>query len=357
MGHLKVHMVSVRKRAEANVDFWFRGFCSFSDLVDGTAVSQLHQSAQKADYCEIFNRFGVKTSKRAAAKADGLGQDVLQEVLSFLKTCLIAGPQHKLEMARGASFLRSLPGVEKQDDHTDFDFRDFIPPLAFRRAKPFSIWIALVDGSHLWLSGVERQFNAGDVVVFAGDCRHSGAANASRRIINYRLFSYVPTRDFDVPWEFNNCRDAVKKGAIQVTDEYDVKRLHAETNPVSASFKPSEHAKYLYDRRTGAFYEFSVPLWLDGLDTAEPSTPDPYAPGRLSSLSSFNPVSGVRHCPHFSIEDFIPNREERDVLNDFRAQCTLCKLKRKRARDTPGDTLQQPEGRFKQQIKSNDKSK
>ena len=104
---------------------------------------RLIQSAQEADYCNIFNRFGVKTSKRAAAKADGLGQVVLQEVLSFLKTCLIAGPQHVLEMARGASFLRSLTGVEKQDDHTDFDFRDFLPPLAFRRAKPFSIWIAL----------------------------------------------------------------------------------------------------------------------------------------------------------------------------------------------------------------------
>jgi hypothetical protein len=246
-------------------------------------------------------------------------------------------------MARGASFLRSLPGVEKQDDHTDFDFRDFLPPLAFRRAKPFSIWIALVDGSHLWLSGVERQFNAGDVVVFAGDCRHSGAANNSRRIINYRLFSYVPTREFDVPWDFDHCRDAVKKTAIQVTDEAEVKRLHAETNPVSGSFKPSEHAKYLYDRKTGAFYEFSVPLWLDGLDTAEPSMSDPYAPERLSSLSSFNPVSGVRHCPHFSVEDFFPNRKERDVLNDFRAQCTLCKLKKKRSRDTPDDTLQRPE--------------
>ena len=357
MGHLKVHRVSVRKRAEANVDFWFRGFCSFSDLVDGTTVSQLHQSAQVADYCEIFNRFGVKTSKRAAAKADGLGQDVLQEVLSFLKTCLIAGPQHKLEMARGASFLRSLPGVEKQDDHTDFDFRDFLPPLAFRRAKPFSIWIALVDGSHLWLSGVERQFNAGDVVVFAGDCRHSGAANTSRRSINYRLFSYVPTREFDVPWEFDNCRDATKERAIRVTDEVEVKRLHAETNPVSASFKPSEHAKYLYDRKTGAFYVFSVPLWLDGLDTAEPSMSDPYAPERLSSLSSFNPVSGVRHCPHFSIDDFIPTREERDVLNDFRAQCTLCKLKRKRARDTPSDILQQPEVGIQEQNKSNNKNK
>lgn len=146
MGHLKVHRVSVRKRAEANVDFWFRGFCSFSDLVDGTTVSQLHQSAHKADYCEIFNRFGVKTSKRAAAKADGLGQDVLQEVLSFLKTCLIAGPQHKLEMARGASFLRSLPGVEKQDDHTDFDFRDFLPPWPSEGQNPFPSGLPLSMG-------------------------------------------------------------------------------------------------------------------------------------------------------------------------------------------------------------------
>lgn len=333
MGHLQVHKVSVRKRAEANADFGFRGWCSFSGLVDETTVSQLHQSAKKADYCEIFNRFGVKSSKRAAAKAESLGQDVLQEVLSFLKTCLIAGPQHVLEMARGASFLRSLPGVEKQDDHTDFDFRDYLPPPAFRRAKPFSIWIALADGSHLWLSGVNRQFNAGDVVVFAGDCRHSGAANESRRIINYRLFSYVPTREFDVPWAFDICRNAAKKAAIQVNDPAEVERLHAETNPVSGRFLPSEHAKYLYDRKTGAFYEFSVPLWLDGLNTAEPSMSDPYAAERLSSLPLFNPVTGVPHCPHFNIEDFIPNREERAVLNEFRAQCTHCNLTRKRARE------------------------
>jgi hypothetical protein len=187
----------------------------------------------------------------------------------------------------------------------------------------------------LWLSGVNRQFNAGDVVVFAGDCRHSGAANESRCITNYRLFSYVPTRDFDVPWALDSCRDAAKKTAIQVTDEDEVTRLHAETNPVSGRFKPSEHTKYLYDRKTGAFYEFSVPLWLDGLDTAEkePSMSDPYAPERLSLLPLFNPVTGVPHCPHFNIEDFIPNREERAVLNDFRAQCTHCKPKRKRARE------------------------
>jgi hypothetical protein len=40
-----------------------------------------------------------------------------------------------VEMARGASFLRSLPGVVKQDDHTDFDFQDYLPPQSDQRGR------------------------------------------------------------------------------------------------------------------------------------------------------------------------------------------------------------------------------
>ena len=124
---------------------------------------------------------------------------------------MIAGPLHLLEMARGATFLRSLPGVSKQDTHTDFDFQDIMLPSGFRRAKPFSIWIALCDDSCLWLAGKLQTYKAGDVVIFAGDCSHSGAANQGKQCkTNYRLFSYVPTRALEVPWDFDRCTDKVK---------------------------------------------------------------------------------------------------------------------------------------------------
>jgi hypothetical protein len=65
--------------------------------------------------------------------------------------------------------------------------------------------------SCLWLAGKLETFKAGDVVIFAGGCSHSGAANQGKQCkTNYRLFSYVPTRAFEVPWDFDRCTDKVK---------------------------------------------------------------------------------------------------------------------------------------------------
>lgn len=114
----------MRARAKANADFAFLGFCHFPGLVQAATVCDLEQSAERSVYCRIFNKFGQKSaSKRAAAKACDLGDSVVHQVFQFLKTCLIAGPEHVLEMGRGASFLRSQPGVVQQDTHTDFDFQ------------------------------------------------------------------------------------------------------------------------------------------------------------------------------------------------------------------------------------------
>jgi hypothetical protein len=332
MSHLKAHEVSVRARAKANAQFGFLGFTHFASLVRAETIGELHLAAMHADYTRIFNKFGNRSdSKRAAAKAGHLGDHVMREVLGFLKTVLIAGPSHKIEMARGASFLRSLPGVKQQDTHSDFDFEDIVVVPGFRRCKPFSIWIPLSPKSSLVLGGTETVFSAGDVVVFAGDCHHSGAANRTRNI-NYRLFCYVPTRDFDVPWTFSQCPASVQKQAVKVEDKDDFKRLMEVTNPINKKWDPAEHVKYLYDQETATFYDFSVPLWIGGLDTAVPNS-DPYAPERLSSLPLLNPDTGVPHCPHFSVEDFIPDRDEKKILNDFRAQCVHCQPRRKRARE------------------------
>ena len=328
------HEVSAKAKGKANAEFGFLGFCHFPGLVKKYTVSKLLKSAAQATYYPIFNLLKKTASKRAAAKADDLGCLVVQQVVVLLKDCLIAGPQHILEMARGASFLRSLPAVCQQDTHTDVDFQDIILPPGFRRVKPFSIWIALADDSCLCLAGVVRSYKAGDVVVFAGDCSHSGAANVSEET-NYRLFSYVPTRAFEVPWAFDQCTQQVKSAAKEVTSPEEVARLHVVTNPLNAKFQPDEHSKYLFDVKTCKFYEFTIPLWLGGLDTAVPDQ-QAYSLG-ISLQQKFSPATGCFHCPHFDVDQFNPTTaNERTVLNDFRSQCVYCqapKQKKKRSRD------------------------
>ena len=322
MDHLMWHQVSVSAKAKACADFGHLGFCHFPSLVMPATVSELLKSAKAADYHPIFNVLKKQSSKRAAAKAHGLGALVIQQVFEFLKGAMIAGPLHVLEMARGATFLRSLPGVSKQDTHTDFDFQDIMLPSGFRRAKPFSIWIALADDSCLWLAGQLYSYKAGDVVIFAGGCSHSGAANQGKQCkTNYRLFSYVPTRAFEVPWN----RDKVKVAAKpkEVIEAEEVARLHVETNPLSAKFRADEFEKYLFDRKTCKFYHFSLPIWIEGLDTA---VPDQHAYATGVSVPQKIGSTGCVHCPHFEVDDFSPTtQEERTTLNNFRTQCVYCK--------------------------------
>ena len=52
--------------------------------------------------------FKKNISKRAAAEADDLGALVIRQVFEFLKGAFIAGPLHKLEMARGSKKLCTL---------------------------------------------------------------------------------------------------------------------------------------------------------------------------------------------------------------------------------------------------------
>jgi hypothetical protein len=189
-------------------------------------------------------------------------------------------------MARGATFLKSKPGVGKQDTHTDFDFMDIVPPPGFRRGKPFSIWIALSDDSCLWLAGQLETYKAGDVVIFAGDCSHSGAPNTGKEC-TYRLFSYVPTRDFEVPWDFHGCTAKVKHAAKEVTEPKEVARLHVDTNALSVKVKWDEYCKYLFDRKTCKFYSFTIPLWIEG-----PSGGSNFLALRLTgSAESLDPLS------------------------------------------------------------------
>jgi hypothetical protein len=115
MHHLRWSAVSVKAKAEANLNFHRNRFCVFKNLVQDDTVSLLLESAKAAEYHQIFNKFKVKTSDRRAAKACDLGNLVVAQFLTFCQDCLIAGDSHILIMGRGASFLKSLPGCSAQD--------------------------------------------------------------------------------------------------------------------------------------------------------------------------------------------------------------------------------------------------
>jgi hypothetical protein len=105
---------------------------------------------------------------------------------------MIAGKDHVLEMGRGAAFLRSPPGILKQSTHTDFDFQDLKLGLGARRRKPLSIWIALQDNSAIFFGPNRNTYQAGDVVIFAGDCLHSGADN-STSAPSFSFYLFLPS--------------------------------------------------------------------------------------------------------------------------------------------------------------------
>jgi hypothetical protein len=189
-----------------------------------------------------------------------------------------------------------------------------------------SIWVAL-ETSSLYLDGIQYTFNAGDVVVFSGDCKHSGAESDSSSS-NFRLFAYVPTRAILVPWEVKTGMSAAAKVAAVSAKE--CINLHDKTNPKSKNFDPELFSRHLYDGIKNQFYRFSTALWLSGLTTitSEERRYLPYCNG-APDLAGIVTVK----CPHFEPHDFNADRLEKAVLNDFRRQCVYCPgRKKKRAR-------------------------
>jgi hypothetical protein len=251
--------------------------------------------------------------------ASDLGQEVIRKVVDVLKNeALIMGPDHMLVLGRGASFIQTPVGCIKQVQHADFDIQDL--HVTSQRAKPCSIWVALQDHSGLYINGRLIHAQAGDVIVFSGDCLHNGAESLTQNA-NFRLFAYVPTRFHEVPWNNKtaNARALTRK-------EVSEKSLHVVTNPLNTrGFEEDQFPKFLFDPATSKFYSFSMPLWLNGLATND-ANPDAY-PGL--------PEPGV-YCPHFSPTLF--NARERAKLSNFRRLCTHCKKgnklnRRKRVRE------------------------
>jgi hypothetical protein len=113
---------------------------------------------------------------------------------------------------------------------------------------------------------------------------------------------------------------------VRVKLAADQEGLHKITNPQHLQFQPVEYAKYLWDAVRNKIYHFSMELWLSGLHTFE-SGDNAYAAGLPDA-------SGVR-CPHFDVESFVANKQERRLLNNFRTQCTYCQELRasKRSRE------------------------
>jgi hypothetical protein len=237
--------------------------------------------------------------------ASRLGQEVIQKVVDLLQEeALIMGPDHMLLLGRGASFIQTPVGCIKQVQHADFDIQDLHVPS--KRAKPCSIWVALQDSSGLYINGRLIHAEAGDVIVFSGDCLHNGAESLTSDA-NFRLFAYVPTIYQEVPW--NNKTASARALARKVVEDNE---LHVVTNPLNSRFVPDQFSKFLYDPATNKFYNYSMPLWLRGLATNE-ANPNAY-PGLPEPDES---------CPHFSPTLF--NSKERKKLSNFRRLCIYCK--------------------------------
>ncbi len=119
--------VSVAALSKAKKDFHFRGWCVFKALVEENHIASLHREARRANYITIFNKVGNERRShkdtRKAGKSSELGDLAIGSIFDMLKNeALILGPDHILEMGRGASFLKTPPGCSIQESHTDFDF-------------------------------------------------------------------------------------------------------------------------------------------------------------------------------------------------------------------------------------------
>lgn len=128
----------------------------------------------------------------------------------------------------------------------------------------------------------------------------------------------MPTIAVPVSWS--------RRKGVKATLAADQELLHKITNPQNQLFQPVEYAKYLFDAVQNKIYHFSMELWLSGLHTLE-SGDNAYAAGLPDA-------SGVR-CPHFDVESFVANKQERRLLNNFRTQCSYCQKLRasKRSRE------------------------
>lgn len=181
------------------------------------------------------------------------------------------------------------------------------------------VWHAALAHSCLHLDGKPHPFNAGDVVAFSGDCHHSGAANEHAEP-NYRLFSYVPTRGIDVPWNIDHCSTNIRRAAEVVTDAALHEYLHRKTNPSDGEFDDNVFKDWLYDWATGKFYKFTVPVWLEGLDTAESRKGCAVSNGQHAEIA--DGLIKCKRCHHFDVDDFVPcDTTDKKKLNDFRSQC------------------------------------
>ena len=111
-----------------------------------------------------------------------------------------------------------------------------------------------------------------------------------------------------MPWSLNHKAHTKKFiSSLKVTDTELAARLHVDTNPLRSEFDPGLYGQYLFDVASCTFYNFTMDVWLSGLDTGE---------------TQVHPYTGVPQkgagetCPHFNTEDFQATSSEWKTLND-----------------------------------------
>ena len=89
---MMLNHVTVKLRAQANVDFHFKGHCVFRKLLE---TEQLLIDAKNAFYHKIFNKFENEQETpediRMAAKASSNGEKAIQDIFKLLQHCMIVG--------------------------------------------------------------------------------------------------------------------------------------------------------------------------------------------------------------------------------------------------------------------------
>jgi hypothetical protein len=89
---MMLNHVTVKLRAQANVDFHFKGHCVFRKLLE---TEQLLIDAKNAFYHKIFNKFEneqeTPEDNRMAAKASSNGEKAIQDIFKLLQHCMIVG--------------------------------------------------------------------------------------------------------------------------------------------------------------------------------------------------------------------------------------------------------------------------
>eukprot|EP00603_Paraphysomonas_imperforata_P005138 CAMPEP_0114435292 /NCGR_PEP_ID=MMETSP0103-20121206/12751_1 /TAXON_ID=37642 ORGANISM="Paraphysomonas imperforata, Strain PA2" /NCGR_SAMPLE_ID=MMETSP0103 /ASSEMBLY_ACC=CAM_ASM_000201 /LENGTH=224 /DNA_ID=CAMNT_0001605305 /DNA_START=17 /DNA_END=688 /DNA_ORIENTATION=+ len=160
-------------------------------IPEGTKVANLRKKYPGYAWTEsIFQR-----REDTATSVDGLRRYLrvnsgsIRAVTPLLKTLeKVKEPEH---IVGGHALIRSLRGCGKQGNHTDY-FSMKSHGKVKGAACPYSVVVALEDGSSLYVGDAKVSLPARSAIIFRGDVSHSGSEYA---LDNIRYHVYIDVND------------------------------------------------------------------------------------------------------------------------------------------------------------------